>query len=679
MNQTDYQTDSNRGSTNPQNVSLYSQYQWQQQQQHQPQQQHQQAKVVTQAAYDHDATNGSDIEETSRLLSNVFTNAAKGSPASMGSYSPQAYQQQSLSKHSSIPMTNTSGLSMFQDTSLWNPQEWMGDDQKRDRNGPMARYPTDASVDNKRMKYTDWGRSNMLSAPSQQSRGEDPSSMGSRASSYQISDDVIHMFNTPSVLGLRTDHDSPNRSGDNTATASHYSQVPNTPLQMQVDNHSYVDIPIAPTFDKPYEPMAGSLLQHSRVTQPLNGSNNTPSQTHNPNDGFANVYIPEDNSQDIQGLNMTDTSYMYPDHDQKDDHQSIQTYSPVSGKPVGILQQPDVFPYGNQYPNQNDLEEQQKKRRRESFGGNHGMPIERQSNLNEEGQLEASNTVPKRFRITIPNAIPNMNASSQFGGNPLYRNSMDAPESGMSPYGVQTTTPTAPVEQEFGSYPQSQAASPSSIKRVPNIKLIVKEPKVGKETKSSREPKVPDDLDDDDYSETHVAETTVRQTSSVKPVATEASINQCSFVTDNAMLDTISVRKCNYILNRIYSAGCCLPFVLPVPKVLALYHSVITNPSDLMTVENKLWNSGYSSTDEFHHDVAMIWRNAEKFHKNGGDIADKAQMLKQVYFDALQQLEDHRYANLTVVSGSIIARIQLTCCFFNIPVVLHYNGTWTHA
>jgi hypothetical protein len=96
-----------------------------------------------------------------------------------------------------------------------------------------------------------------------------------------------------------------------------------------------------------------------------------------------------------------------------------------------------------------------------------------------------------------------------------------------------------------------------------------------------------------------------------------------------------------------------LPFVLPVPKVLALYHSVITNPSDLSSVENRLWNSGYSSTDEFHHDIAMIWRNAEAFHKNGGDIADKAQLFKQVYFDALQQLEAHRYVHVKISLNSV--------------------------
>jgi hypothetical protein len=151
-----------------------------------------------------------------------------------------------------------------------------------------------------------------------------------------------------------------------------------------------------------------------------------------------------------------------------------------------------------------------------------------------------------------------------------------------------------------------------------------------------------EDLEDDEFSETHITETTVRQTASGKPQATERAINQCSFVTDKTMLDTISVRKCNYLINQVMSAGCCLPFVLPVPKFLALYHNVITNPSDLMTVEKKLWNSGYSSTDEFHNDFALIWRNAELFHKNGGDIADKAQVLKQVYFDALQQLDSER-------------------------------------
>jgi Bromodomain len=646
MNQTDYQNDSNRGSANPQNASPYDQYQWQQQHPHQPQLQPQQAKVVTHAAYDHDATHGSDIQETSKLLSNVFTNAAKGTSAPMGSYSPQSYQQHSLAKHPSMSMANTSALSMFQDTSLWNPQEWMSDDQKQDRNGPIARYPTDASIDNKRMKYADWGRSSLLSTSSQPPRDEDPSSMTSRASSYQISDDVIQMFHTPSVLGLHAEHDSPRLSVESGATASHYSQVPNAPLHMQVDSHPFVDMP--------YEPVTGNLLQTNSASQSLNGSSNPQSQTHNRNDGFASVYIAEDNSQDMQGLNMADTSYMYPDHHQKDDRQHMQTFSPVSAKPASILRQPDVFPYGNQYPSQNDLEEQQKKRRRDSFGGGLGMPIDRQSNVvNDEGQLETSSAMPKRFRLTVQNTIPTMNAGPHYGGNPLYGNAMETSDSRMPPYGVQAPTSTPPVDQEFASYSQSQPTSPSSIKRLPNIKLVLKEPKVAKEYKPGKESKAHEDVDDDDFSETHVAETTVRQTSSVKPVATEASINQCSFVTDNAMLDTISVRKCNYILNQIYSTGCCLPFVLPVPKVLALYHSVITNPSDLSSVENRLWNSGYSSTDEFHHDIAMIWRNAEAFHKNGGDIADKAQLLKQVYFDALQQLEVHRYVNDKIASANV--------------------------
>ncbi|KAG2188295.1 hypothetical protein INT44_001048 [Umbelopsis vinacea] len=585
----------------------------------------------------------------------------------MGSYSPQSYQQHSLAKHPAMPMANPSALSMFQDTSLWNPQDWMGDDQKQDRNSPIARYPTDASVDNKRMKYADWGRSGLLSTSSQQPGDEDPLPMTSRATSYQISDDVIQMFHTPSVLGLHAEHGSPRRSVESAGTASHYSQGPNAPLQMQVDSNPFVDMP--------YEPIASSLLQSNSTSQSLNGSSNPQTQTHNPNTGFSSVYIAEDNNQDMRGLNMPDTSYMYPDHHQKDDHQHMQTFSPVSAKPAGILRQPDVFPYGNQYPSQNELEEQQKKRRRDSYGGGLGMPIDRQSNMvNDEGQLDSSSAMPKRFRLTVQNAMPTMNAGPHYGGNPLYGNAMEASDSRMAPYGVHGPTSTPPVDQEFANYSQNLPTSPSSIKRLPNIKLVVKDPKVGKEFKPGKESKAHEDMDDDDFSETHVAETTVRQTSSVKPVATEASINQCSFVTDNAMLDTISVRKCNYILNQIYSSGCCLPFVLPVPKVLALYHSVITNPSDLSGVENRLWNSGYSSTDEFHHDIAMIWRNAEAFHKNGGDIADKAQLLKQVYFDALQQLEAHSGTTLQWESDLRLIAAEEQHFNVNVPAQLQTDN-----
>jgi hypothetical protein len=606
MNQTDYQADANRGTSNSQNPSAYSQYSWQQQQH---QQQQQQPNVVTSAAYDHDMANGSGMEETSRLLSNVFNTASKGPSASTTDpFLPQSYQQP---KHSSIPVT-AGGLSVFQDTSLWTTQEWMTNHQKRDENGSVPRYSVDEANDNKRMKFADWGRSTLP-----MTIDEESASMASRAASYQISDDVVQMFNSTSVMGLSADH-HPAASAD-----LHRSQAPNPALQMQIDN--FGESGIEQAFDDgSYEPISEGLMrQPHQNPASMNGSQNRLAQTHHsPNAPFSNVYISENNGQNNNTIDMSETSYIYPDHHQQqsDDHQHMQSFSPSNAKPAAATpRQPNVFSYGNRYP---DVEEQ-KKRSRESYGNLAGASTLIQDDL----QPAEDSRMPKRFRLNVHSANPNLNANPQFaGGNNLYKNTESG--SGISGYGLQpgSMPSTATLEQTFAANPP---AAPKA--RAPHIKLVVKPPKP-----------MDEDLEDDEFSETHITETTVRQTASGKPQATERAINQCSFVTDKTMLDTISVRKCNYLINQVMSAGCCLPFVLPVPKFLALYHNVITNPSDLMTVEKKLWNSGYSSTDEFHNDFALIWRNAELFHKNGGDIADKAQVLKQVYFDALQQLDSER-------------------------------------
>lgn len=614
MNQTDYHTDANRGPSNPQNTNSYNQYQWQQQQ----------PKVVTNAAYDHQVTNGDDIQETTRLLSDVFNAAAKGSPVPANPYSSQPYQP---SKHSTLPAG--SDVSVFQETPLWTPEVWMTDNQKRNENGSVPPYHVDESNDNKRPKFTDWSRSSLMSTSSQLSPmviEENPSAMASRTASYQISDDVVQMFNSPAVMGLGADHASTNN-----ATMSHRQQVTNRGLHMQVNDHSYEDS----AFDDSYAPH-DHLMHHPATSPSMNGSQSRPSQPHGANAPFTNVYVHDNNAQTASSLNMPDTAYMYSDHRHPvDDHQHIQSYSPSHAKSAVTARQANVFPYGSQYSVSNDLDEQQKKRRRESYS-NLAMQMEG-SNSNssslipDEIQSVESPAIPKRFRMNHQAANPSLNPSVQFGGgiNNLYGNTMDGSNSDMSPYRMQPSAATPTLEQKYvASSPQQM---PASKARPPHIKLVVKPPK----------PKA-EDLEDDDFAEMHVTETTVRQTTSGKPLATEQAINQCSFVTDKTMLDTISVRKCNYLLNQIVSAGCCLPFVLPVPKFLTLYHNVIKVPSDLMTVEKKLWNSGYSSTDEFHHDVALIWRNAEHFHKNGGDIADKAQLLKQVYFDALQQLDSER-------------------------------------
>ncbi|KAJ2962094.1 hypothetical protein NQZ79_g2819 [Umbelopsis isabellina] len=649
MNQTGYQPDSSRSPSNPQQSPSYSQYQWRQPQQ-------QQAKVVTGTTYDQDAINRSDMEETSRLLSNTFHVAAKGGtmPADLysSSSSPQQYQPPNRPKHSSVlPDTSkaddAASLSVFQNTALWAPQNWMTTD-KRVGNGSEQPYQQqdfniDNSYDNKRMKFTGWGQGDIIPIPSTSEEQmapmsiDSPEALSSRAMSYQVADNVAQMFSSPVNLGLSADNAS--FGATNNVGMPQLASVSNTGMQQASNNQSYASNTLGPALGDTYGTMPEDLMPRTphNNAQVGNGSNNRANQLQSASPSFSRVYMTEPSTQNSGSPGMAESTYAFNDRNQAN-YTGVQSYSPsrINAIVPPNQQQSLNSPYEYRYPPQVDLDEENRKRRRESYGNQNIMPAAGGMG-DDRGNVDTTGA-PKRFRSEIQIANPNATANAQFNTNHRFNSAVDRPESALPLHSSHHDVVTKPSNQ------WQHSTSPKAT-RAPNIKLMVKGPKVAQE-------------DFDDFSETHVTETTARQTTSGKPAATEQAINDCAFVTEKAMLDTITVRKCNFIINQIISAGCCLPFVLPVPKFLTLYHNVIKNPSELMTVEKKLWNTGYSSTDEFHSDIAMIWRNAEQFHKHGGDIAEKAQLLKQMYFDTLKRLDSDSDLNWETDSRLIAAEEQ---------------------
>jgi len=76
------------------------------------------------------------------------------------------------------------------------------------------------------------------------------------------------------------------------------------------------------------------------------------------------------------------------------------------------------------------------------------------------------------------------------------------------------------------------------------------------------------------------------------------------------------------------------PFLVPV-DVVALnipdYYKIIKNPMDLSTVDQKLKEGKYSSADEFHADIKLIFKNCYKYNGPDSPIAGLAKQLEKVF------------------------------------------------
>ncbi|RUS16257.1 hypothetical protein BC937DRAFT_91433 [Endogone sp. FLAS-F59071] len=119
--------------------------------------------------------------------------------------------------------------------------------------------------------------------------------------------------------------------------------------------------------------------------------------------------------------------------------------------------------------------------------------------------------------------------------------------------------------------------------------------------------------------------------SSVAAIAAAAAAIDTYPLQETMPMDTTLIRRCASVLNELFSEPDARDFVRPVHKSMVRYHEVISEPMDLRTIEQKLWNGGYKTFGDFHRDVGKIWRNAEEFHGNAAPMYLKAMQVKMAY------------------------------------------------
>jgi len=105
-------------------------------------------------------------------------------------------------------------------------------------------------------------------------------------------------------------------------------------------------------------------------------------------------------------------------------------------------------------------------------------------------------------------------------------------------------------------------------------------------------------------------------------------------------LDTME--RCNILLADMRANPLAEWFLEPVDYValgLHDYPQVITNPMDLGAVHKKMERAQYISTDDFAHDVRLVWQNAITYNS--------AQSMFGVVASILAQTFDRRFALVT--------------------------------
>lgn len=106
--------------------------------------------------------------------------------------------------------------------------------------------------------------------------------------------------------------------------------------------------------------------------------------------------------------------------------------------------------------------------------------------------------------------------------------------------------------------------------------------------------------------------------------------------------DVGSMERCNILLGDMRANPLSEWFRDPVDHValgLADYPQVIANPMDLGSIGKKMERSQYMSTEDFAHDVRLVWQNAITYNS--------AQSMFGVVAGILAQTFDRRFALIT--------------------------------
>eukprot|EP00743_Colponemidia_sp_Colp-15_P006369 GILK01006855.1.p1 GENE.GILK01006855.1~~GILK01006855.1.p1 ORF type:complete len:854 (-),score=175.20 GILK01006855.1:90-2651(-) len=89
--------------------------------------------------------------------------------------------------------------------------------------------------------------------------------------------------------------------------------------------------------------------------------------------------------------------------------------------------------------------------------------------------------------------------------------------------------------------------------------------------------------------------------------------------------------KCRMLVRLIMKHPCCRPFKKPVDiRQEPEYYKIISNPMDLSTIQKKLADHQYKTTEELLGDFKLVWANCKKFNEEGSVLWKYADSVQAV-------------------------------------------------
>ncbi|OHT07734.1 Bromodomain containing protein [Tritrichomonas foetus] len=129
------------------------------------------------------------------------------------------------------------------------------------------------------------------------------------------------------------------------------------------------------------------------------------------------------------------------------------------------------------------------------------------------------------------------------------------------------------------------------------------------------------------------------------------------------MLSQEQKEQCLKILDELISHPISTVFLEPVDPVLDEvpdYFNIISQPSDLSTVRERLLGDKYATLQEFKHDVNLIWDNAVTYNGRSSLPAYIADQLSKIFSRRFSILEDpqiEQWINDYLKARSIICKL----------------------
>lgn len=99
----------------------------------------------------------------------------------------------------------------------------------------------------------------------------------------------------------------------------------------------------------------------------------------------------------------------------------------------------------------------------------------------------------------------------------------------------------------------------------------------------------------------------------------------------------VELRFCHVVMRELMKKAhepYSYPFLAPVDATalnIPDYYKIIKNPMDLGTIDNKLKEQQYSTADEFHNDMKLIFKNCYKYNGVDSPVSQLAKQLEKVF------------------------------------------------